>query len=111
MREPTRHEVHVREDPPRGDLYELEQTTHFDVVDTECDEVVLTFRGEIAARLSTTSGLWDDYEFSGVYDVALAPDGHSVIVRHFGGEEEIVPIPQQIEPRITTESTEESRKN
>jgi len=89
-----RYVVVIREGPPHGDLYELEQTIYFHVVDTETDEVVLRFQGEMRAALSTASGLWDNYDFAGVCDATLAPDGESVIVRTYGGGEEVVPIPK-----------------
>ena len=41
--------VLVEEDPPRGGLFELEQTTYHRVVDTRTQEIVLTFRGEMEA--------------------------------------------------------------
>jgi len=83
----------VQEGAPHGGLYELEQTTYFYVVDRHSDEVVLTFEGEMEASLSTTTGMWDDYRFSGVREVLLAPDEQSVTVRYFDGREETVPLP------------------
>lgn len=94
MSDTRRFQVVVREGPPHGDLYELEQTIYFDVVDTETEEVVLRFQGEMRAALSTSSGLWDNYDYAGVRDVALAPDGESVLVTAYGGGEEVVPIPK-----------------
>ena len=89
----TRYEIQVQEGPPHGDLYELEQTTYHRVVDIDTQEVVLTFRSEMEANLSTDTGLWDDYHFSGVRDVILAPDQRSVIVHYYDGREEAVPLP------------------
>jgi hypothetical protein len=89
-----RFEVLVEEGPPHGDLYELEQTTHYRVVDTHLKEVVLTFQGEMEASLSTTTGMWDDHCFYGVCGVAIAPDEESVIVKYYDGREEAVLLPQ-----------------
>lgn len=87
-------EVVVREGPPHGDLYELEQATYFDVVDTQTGDLLLMFHGEMHAGLSTETGLWDDYAFSGVREVTLSPDGQSVTVQYWDGGEEVVPIPR-----------------
>jgi hypothetical protein len=89
-----RFELLVQEGAPHGGLYELEQTTYYRVVDRRSDEVVMTFEGEMEASLSTTTGMWDDYCFSGVREVLIASDEQSVIVRYFDGREEIVPLPQ-----------------
>jgi hypothetical protein len=94
-----RFEVVVKEGSPHGDLYELEQTTYYHVVDTLAGEVVMTFRREMQASLSRDSGLWDDYSFSGVCEVAIAPDEQSVVVRRCDGREETVPLPQWLQPR------------
>jgi len=88
-----RFEVRVEEGSPRGDLYELEQTTHHQVIDTRTQEVVLTFQGEMEASLSTTTGMWENYRFSGVREVTIAPDEGSVVVQYFDGREEKVCLP------------------
>jgi hypothetical protein len=85
--------VVVEEGPPHGDLYELEQTTYYRVVDTRSNEVVMTFRGEMEASLSTSTGMWDDHHFSGVCELTIAPDEQSVIVKYCDGREEMVPLP------------------
>jgi hypothetical protein len=64
------------------------------VVDAHSKQVVMTFQGEMEASLSTTTGIWDDYRFSGVCEVTIAPDEHSVNVRYYDGREETVPIPE-----------------
>jgi hypothetical protein len=89
-----RFEVLVEEGPPRGDLYELEQTTYYRVVDTHLKEVVMTFQGEMEASLSTTTGMWDDHRFYGVCGVTIAPDERSVIVKYCDGREEAVLLPE-----------------
>jgi len=87
-------EVLVEEGAPHGDLYELEQTTYYRVVDRHSKKVVMTFQGEMEASLSTTTGMWDDYRFSGVREVLIAPDELSVIVRYHDGREETVQLPK-----------------
>jgi hypothetical protein len=42
------------------------------------------------ASLSTSTGMWDDYRFSGVREVILVPDEGSVTVRYYDGREEMV---------------------
>lgn len=89
-----RFEVVVEEGVPRGDLYELEQTTTFYIVDRRSNRTVMTFEGRMEASLSTDSGLWDDYNFSGVREVSIAPDQLSVVVKYHEGREEIIALPQ-----------------
>jgi hypothetical protein len=88
-----RFEIVVEEGPAHGDLYELERTTYYRVVDTHSQEVVMTFQGDMEARLSTSNGMWADHRFFGVYEVTLAPDGQSVVVKYCDGHEETVPLP------------------
>lgn len=88
-----RFQVVMIEGAPRGDLYELEQITTYRVVDTFSQEVVLEFQGELAASLSTSTGLWDDYRTYGVCDVRISADGHAAIVEHCDGYLETVPLP------------------
>jgi len=89
----SRFEVQVEEGAPRGGLYELEQTTYYRVVERESREVVMAFQGEMEASLSTTTGMWDGYRFSGVCEVTIADDERSVQVRYHDGHEETRPIP------------------
>ena len=92
--QPTvRFEVQIEKGPPHGDLYELEQTTYFRVIDTLSQEVVLTFEAEMSASLSAAQ--WSDHQYGGVCDVTIAPDEQSVRVKYYGGREEMVPLPQQ----------------
>jgi len=86
--------VLVEESPPRGDLYELEQTTYHWVVDRRSHEIVMTFEGRLEAKLSTHTGLWDDPHLSGVREVAVTADQRSVTVKYHDGREEVVPLPQ-----------------
>lgn len=91
--QPERFQVIVIDGPPHGDLYELEQTTTYRVLDTQLGEVVMEFKGEMEASLSTDSGLWDDYRYYGVCDVRISPDGQSAIVEHCDGRVETIPLP------------------
>lgn len=89
-----RFQVVVEEGAPRGDLYELERRTTFRVVDRHRDQVVATFEGTMEASLSRDTGLWDDYSFSGVCEVAIAADERFVHVKYCDGHEEWVPLPE-----------------
>ena len=88
----VRFVVLVEEGPPRGGLFELEQTTYHRVVDTRTQEIVLTFRGEMEASFSATTGSWEDYHGSGVREVAVAPDEETVIVKYYDGREETIAL-------------------
>jgi hypothetical protein len=94
----TRYEVRVEDGPPRGDLYELEQKTYYQVVDVTSNEVLMTFEGLMEASLSRDNGLWDDYCFTGVCEVRLAPDEGSVVVQYYDGREEVMPLPPPSTP-------------
>ena len=83
--------VEVEEGPYHGDLYELEQTTFYRVVDTRTGREVMRFEGEMSARLD--GGNWVDHQYSGVREVVIAPDARAVIVRYHGGHEETLPLP------------------
>ena len=89
----ARFEIVVEDGPPHGDLYELERTTYYRVVDTRSREVVMTFQGEMEASLSRDDGMWSGHRFSGVQEVTLAPDGQSVVVTYCDGHKEIVVLP------------------
>ena len=84
--------VLVEEGPPRGGLFELEQTTYHRVVDARTQAVVLTFRGEMAASFSATTGSWEDHQWSGVREVAVAPDEKTVIVKYYDDREETIAL-------------------
>ena len=90
----SRFEVVVERGAPHGDLYELEQTTYYQVVDRQSEEIIMVFESEMEASLSTDTGMWDGYRFTGVFDVSIAPDEQSVIVRYHDGREEVVPLPK-----------------
>ncbi len=87
-------EIVIKEGHPHGGLYELEQTTYYQVIDTHSKEIVLTFQGEVEASLSTSTGMWDDYHYSGVCEVTIAPEERSVIVKYHAGYEETVSLPE-----------------
>ena len=76
----------------RGGLFELEQTTYHRVVDTRTQAVVLTFRGEMEASFSATTGSWEDYHWSGVREVTVAPDEKTVIVKYYDDREETIAL-------------------
>ena len=88
----VRFVVLVEEGPPRGGLFELEQTTSYRVLDTRTQAVVLTFRGEMEASFSATTGSWEDYHGSGVREVAVAPDEKTVIVKSYDDREETIAL-------------------
>lgn len=90
-----RFEVVVVPGSPRGDLYELEQKTYYQVVDRQSNQIILVFESLMEASLSPDTGMWDDYTFSGVREVTIAPDEQSVIVKYHDGAEERVPLPGQ----------------
>lgn len=90
----SRFEVVEEQGSPRGDLYELEQKTTYHVVDRRSGQIVMTFESLLEASLSTGTGLWDDYHFSGAREVRIAPDGLSAIVTYHDGREETAPLPQ-----------------
>lgn len=89
-----RFKVIVEEGVPRGDLYELEQTSYCYVVDRQTGRIVLTFEGRLESSLSTDTGLWDDYRVSGVGEVCISPDERSAIVKYCDGREETVQLPE-----------------
>jgi len=89
-----RFEVVVEQGSSRGDLYELEQKTYYQVVDRHSNQIMLVFESLMEASLSTSTGLWDDYRFTGVCEVSIAPDEQSVIVKYHDGLVETVPLPE-----------------
>ena len=90
----SRFEVVVEEGSPRGDLYELEQKTYHRVVDRHSNQIIMVFESLMEASLSTSTGLWDDYRFTGVCEVSIAPDEQSVIVKYHDGLVERVALPE-----------------
>jgi hypothetical protein len=92
MSEQPRFRVEIEEGPAHGDLYELEQTTYFQVIDRVAGAAVMTFEGEMSARLD--GGVWSDHQYSGVRDVAIMPDQRFVRVSFHDGREETIPLPK-----------------
>jgi hypothetical protein len=86
--------VQVEEGPGHGDLYELEKTIYHHIVDASTQEIVMTFEGGMSASLSRSTGQWEDYQYGGVREVAIAPDTPVAVVRYYSGQEETVPLPQ-----------------
>ena len=89
-----RFEVVVEEGVPRGNLYELEQTTYYLVIDRHSGQTVLTIEGRLDATLSTDTGLWGDYRLSGVREISIAEDDRSILAKYYDGREETVPLPE-----------------
>jgi hypothetical protein len=88
-----RFEVVEKKGAPRGDLYELEQKTTYQVIDKHTNEIVMQFEYLMEASLSRDTGSWDDYTFTGAIEVHIAPDGQSVIVKYDDGREETFLLP------------------
>ncbi len=80
-----RYRIEKREGNPHGDLYEMEITTFFDVIDNTTEMTVMTFTGEYFTTLGNNGG-WNDGTYSGVEDVRLAEDGYTVAVYTAGNE-------------------------
>ena len=89
----SRYEVIVIAGPPRGDLYELEQKTTYQVVDRHSEQILMVFESLMEASLSRDTGMWDDYTFTGVSEVAIAADEKSVAIKYYDSHEEIIPLP------------------
>ena len=81
---PNRYRVEKREHHGGG-LFELEVTTHFDVVDNTTGEVMMTFSGEDSASYDGVG--WAYRGFGGTSDVVIAPDGEHVLVYESGNAE------------------------
>lgn len=70
-----------------GDLYELEKTTYFHVVDWQRKTVAVTFTQEMSADFD--GGLWTNYSYGGVKAVTVMPSG-KLRVRYWSGTEEVL---------------------
>lgn len=77
--------IETREDPPRGGLYELECTTHFDLVEIATGRVLMSFEGTYSASFGG-DGQWSDGAWSGVRLVELVDDGAVLLVYRAGQE-------------------------
>jgi len=84
--------VQVEEGLEHGDLFELERTTYFRVIDTRSQEIVMTFEGEMSASLG--NGTWQNYLYTGVCEVVIAPDEQTVRVKYYDGREVTIPLPK-----------------
>jgi len=87
-----RYRITVEDEPPRGGLFELEQTTVFRVVDVRTNEVILAYQGMMEASLDPATGDWGEYRLSGVSGVTIAPDERTITVKHHDGRAELVPL-------------------
>jgi hypothetical protein len=90
---PERYIVQIVEGSPRGDLYELEQATFFHIIDTQTDQIILSFRGDMEANLSRETAQWENTRYSGVCNVSISKDQRTVLVEHHDGTKELVHIP------------------
>ena len=86
--------VKIIKDPPRGDLFELEQATFFQIIDTAVDQVIFSFRGDMEANLSRETAQWDDYHYSGVRQVTISKDQRTALVEYFDGIQEQISLPE-----------------
>jgi len=77
-----RWEVRVKEGPPRGGLYELEQDTFFHVIDRWDGRRVKTFTGHYDASF-TGEGRWGEGFSSGVRQVVIDEEGKRAFGMHF----------------------------
>lgn len=75
----NRYRIETEEGNPHGDLYEMEITTYFYVIDTHTEKAIMTFTGEYFTTLGDNGG-WNDGSYTGVTDVKFSEDGMSVIV-------------------------------
>jgi hypothetical protein len=88
----ARFAIRIEEGNPHGDVFELEQTMYFHIVEIARNEVVMTFRGDMEARFAG-NGMWEDHQYSGVKAVSIAPGEQSVLVTYHDGREEVVALP------------------
>lgn len=86
--------VVVEKKAPRGDLYELEQKTIYQVMDMHCNKVVLVFEELMEASLSRDDGQWGNTQFTGVKEILVADDDKTVSVRYHDGQENVISLPQ-----------------
>lgn len=89
---------------PRGDVYEIEYNTDFNVVDVSTREVVATFRGGTRAKLGD-DGNWDNQVAWGTWKVEIADDASHALVYDEG-----VTSPRRI-PLPGASHMEVTRKN
>ena len=107
-----RYEVRTVQGPARGDLFELEQTTYFHVVDLLEDKIILTFREDMEASLSKDNGLWTDYHYSGVCEVVISADEQTALVNYHDGNQKFFSIPAISETSHPTKfMTDQNKKN
>lgn len=89
-----RFKIKVEEGTGHGDLYELEKTTYYHIVDVRSQSIVMTFEGGMSASLSKTTGQWEDFQYEGVRKVVIVSNGQSALIKYYDGREETVPLPQ-----------------
>jgi len=85
--------VREKEGSAHGDLYELEITTTFSVIDTTNNKIVMNFTGEYSASLGDNG--WDDGSYHGVTKVEISEDEKYAIVYKSGNNElEKIKLPE-----------------
>jgi hypothetical protein len=109
-----RYEVRTVQGSARGDLFELEQTSYFHVVDLFEDKIILTFREDVEASLSKDNGLWTDYHYSGVCEVVISADEQTALVKYHDGNRKFFTIPAGSEisnpTKFMTDQNEKKRR-
>ena len=90
---PQRYIAQIVERSPLRDLYELEQTTFFHLIDTTSDQIILSFRGAMEASLSRDTAQWEDTHYSGVCRVSITEDQQTFLVEHYDGTQKLVHLP------------------
>ncbi len=81
----NRYRIEKEDGNAHGDLYEMEITTYFYVIDNLTNTAVMTFTGEYFTTLGDNG--WNDGNYSGVTDVKISEDGLSVLVFKVGSKE------------------------
>lgn len=74
-----KYRIEKHEGESRGDVYELEITTYFNVIECETGRTVMSFSGIYSAKLGDT-GTWDEGRYTGVENVVLSEDDDCVLV-------------------------------
>lgn len=95
----ARYKIQIEEGPARGDLYELEQATTFQVVDSTNGDVILTWRGEMSASLSKENAQWENFQYTGVSNVTISKDHKSVRVEFYDGTVKQILLPAAASPK------------
>ena len=76
-----KYRIEESESEPRGDVYELEITYYYDVIDNRTEMSIMQFQGVSSAKLGDDC-TWENWQYSGVDEVEFSDDGRYVIVHH-----------------------------